>query len=427
MKNTFLFFLTFCSFALYAQDFDTYFTNQTMRVDYMHVGDDKSDVYYIDEIIAEPYWAGHKTNLIDKSGFGNYMVKVYDKVSKNLIYSRSYATIFSEWQTIDEAKKVQKAFSETVVFPFPKNKVEVAFHTKNKQTGVFEEKYRLEIDPKDYFIQRDRRNIYPVYEVETNGAPNEKVDIVIIPDGYTEAEMKQFMKDCDFFRDEFFNFEPYTSYRDRFNIHAVLAPSKESGVDLPANNIWKNTIIDCSFWTFDSERYLMTTNNKVVRDLAANAPYDQIYILVNHEKYGGGGIFNHYCTGINKNESAGKIIVHEFGHGFAGLGDEYVGNSEYNDFYNLNLEPSDPNITTLVNFESKWKDMLDENTPVPTPQTPKFKDKVGVFEGAGYMKKGIYRPKQDCLMNHFNCDEFCPVCKRAIIKMIDFYSIPVKE
>ncbi|MDD4847193.1 MAG: M64 family metallopeptidase [Bacteroidales bacterium] len=426
MKKIFLTMIAFCALSVQAQTFEQYFIQKTMRVDYMHVGDAVTDQYFIDEIIAEPHWGGHLTNLIDESGFGYYLVKVFDKQTKTLIYSRYYATLFGEWQTTDEAKTIQKSFSETVVFPFPKNKIEVALHTKNKATGIFEEKYRFDIDPNNYFIQRDRRHVYPVYEVESNGNPNEKVDIVIIPDGYTESEMNQFMKDCDFFRDEFFKYEPYSSYRDRFNIHAVMAPSKESGADLPGENIWKNTLIDCSFWTFDSERYLMTTDNKTMRDVAANAPCDQIYILVNHQKYGGGGIFNHYCTGINHNESAGKIIVHEFGHGFAGLGDEYVGNAEYNDFYNLKLEPADPNVTTLVDFESKWKDLVDPQTPIPTPATPQYKNQIGVFEGAGYMKEGIYRPKQDCLMNHFRCEEFCPVCQRAIIKMIDFYTVPVK-
>lgn len=426
MKKNFFILLVLFVFNMQAQNFEQYFVDKTMRVDYIHAGDATTDLYFIDEIIAEPHWSGNPHHLIDECGFGYYLVKVFDVASEKLIYSKYYASLYGEWRTTFEAKTIQKSFSETVVFPYPKNSVDVVFYTKNTENGIFEEKYRFQIDPNSYFIKRDRRHVYPVYEVENNGDPHNKVDIVIIPDGYTEAEMKQFMKDCDFFRDEFFKYEPYTSHRQKFNIHAVMAPSKESGVDLPGENVWKNTLVDCSFWTFDSERYLMTTDNKTLRDVAANAPYDQIYILVNHPKYGGGGIFNQYCTGINKNESAGKIIVHEFGHGFAGLGDEYVGNSEYNDFYNMKLEPSDPNVTTLVDFKSKWSDLVAPDTPIPTPATPQYKNTVGVFEGAGYMKNGIYRPMQDCLMNHFRCEEFCPVCKRAIIKMIDFYTTPEK-
>ncbi|MBQ1605982.1 MAG: peptidase M64 [Bacteroidales bacterium] len=413
--------LSLVSVVVFAQ-FDKYFENRTMRVDYYHAGDSKNDYYYIDEVIAEPYWGGSLVNLIDDTNFGKYLVKVLDKASGTLIYSRSYSTLFGEWQTVDEARTVQKSFSESVVFPYPKAAVTVVFCTKAFETGKYVEKYRYDINPDDIcLIKHDNRHKYPVYEVLKGGDANRKVDIVIVPDGYTAAQMSQFKKDCEKFKNEFFKYEPYTSHKDDFNIHAVLAPSQESGVDEPCKGIWKNTIVSCSYWSLGSERYLMTTDNKTLRDVAANAPYDQIYILVNSTKYGGGGIFNWYCTGVNSNKMAGKIIVHEFGHGFAGLGDEYVGGSEYNDFYNLKLEPADPNVTTLVDFASKWKDMVEQGTPVPTPATSEYNDKVGVYEGAGYLRKGLYRPMQDCLMNHFGCDAFCPVCQRAIVKMIEFY------
>lgn len=409
------------SLAGFAQ-FDKYFENRTMRVDYYHAGDYQTDIYYIDEVIAEPYWGGSKVNLFDDTKFGKYLVKVLDKATGTLIYSRSYSTLFGEWQTVDEARTVQKSFSESVVFPYPKAAVTVVFCTKAYETGEYVEKYRYDINPADVcLIKQDNRNKFPVYEVHKGGDANTKVDIVIVPDGYTASQMSQFKKDCEKFKNEFFKYEPYTSHKGDFNIHAVLAPSQESGVDEPCRNIWKNTIVSCSYWSLGSERYLMTTDNKTLRDVAANAPYDQIYILVNSTKYGGGGIFNWYCTGVNSNKMAGKIIVHEFGHGFAGLGDEYVGGSEYNDFYNKNLEPADPNVTTLVNFDVKWKDMIEPGTPIPTPAIAEYKDKVGVYEGAGYMSKDFYRPMQDCLMNHFGCDAFCPVCQRAIVWMIEFY------
>ena len=421
MKNLLTILLSLVSVAVFAQ-FDKYFENRTMRVDYYHAGDSKNDYYYIDEVIAEPYWGGSLVNLIDDTNFGKYLVKVLDKASGTLIYSRSYSTLFGEWQTVDEARTVQKSFSESVVFPYPKAAVTVVFCTKAFETGKYVEKYRYDINPDDVcLIKHDNRHKYPVYEVLKGGDANRKVDIVIVPDGYTAAQMSQFKKDCEKFKNEFFKYEPYTSHKDDFNIHAVLAPSQESGVDEPCKGIWKNTIVSCSYWSLGSERYLMTTDNKTLRDVAANAPYDQIYILVNSTKYGGGGIFNWYRTGVNSNKMAGKIIVHEFGHGFAGLGDEYVGGSEYNDFYNLKLEPADPNVTTLVDFDSKWKDMVEQGTPVPTPATSEYNDKVGVYEGAGYLRKGLYRPMQDCLMNHFGCDAFCPVCQRAIVKMIEFY------
>ncbi len=421
MKKSLLILCVLISTMCFAQ-FDKYFTNSTMRLDYYHVGDAKNEAVYIDEIIAEPYWGGSLVNLIDETNFGHYLLKILDKKSGKLIFSRSYSTLFGEWQTVNEAKTVRKSFSESVVFPFPKDEIIVVFYSKSFATGEYVETYRYDINPKNVcLIKRDNANKYPVHEVLNSGNANQKVDIVIIPDGYTQAEMEKFKKDCEVFKKEFFKYEPYTSRMKDFNIHAVLAPSEESGSDVPCEDVWKNTIVNCSYWTLGSERYLMTTDNKTLRDLAANAPYDQIFILVNSPIYGGGGIFNWYCTGVNSNRYAGKIIVHEFGHGFAGLGDEYVEGSEYNDFYNTKLEPADPNVTTLVNFEAKWKDLVEPGTPIPTPETAEYKNKVGAFEGAAYMSKGFYRPVQDCLMNHFQCDEFCPVCKRAINKMIDFY------
>jgi hypothetical protein len=186
--------------------------------------------------------------------------------------------------------------------------------------------------------------------------------------------------------------------------------------------VWVPTILNTSYYTFDSERYLMTYDYKRVRDLAANAPYDQIYILVNSDKYGGGAIYNFYNVAVNGNMKSAKILIHEFGHGFAGLGDEYGPDETYGEFYNTKVEPWEPNLTTLVHFERKWKDMVADTVPVPTPDIEKYYPVVGVFEGGGYMNKGMYRPMHDCLMNTFNGDVFCPVCRRAILRMIDFYT-----
>ena len=104
------------------------------------------------------------------------------------------------------------------------------------------------------------------------------------------------------------------------------------------------------------------------------------------------------------------------------LADEYSGSgSASEDFYETDKEPWEPNITTLVSFDKKWKDMLLPGTPVPTPDTDEWKGKVGVFEGAGYMENGVYRPYIDCSMNVVRFNNFCPVCKRSISRMIEFY------
>jgi IgA Peptidase M64/Peptidase M64 N-terminus len=421
MKYWFLSLILILTLGAHAQ-FEKYFQDKSLRFDYYHTGNDTAEVYSFDEMIVEPYWGGSKTNLIDTMGYGKYYFKVFDEKTNQLIYSRGYCTLFGEWQTSDEARKTWRTISETVVFPFPKAAVRLEFYSRNRD-GEFEKKFVYHVNPFDYFIHRDREMVYPSFDVMVNGNPANKVDIVILPEGYTEEQMGKFINDCNKFQNALFSFSPYKENMNKFNVRAVLAPSKESGADIPATMDWKNTILNSGFYTFNSERYLMTYDNKSVRSLAANVPYDQIYILVNTKKYGGGSIYNLYSVCVMNNGFSAKIMVHEFGHGFAGLGDEYYNASTgYNNFYNLKVEPWEPNLTTLVNFDKKWKDMVKKRTPIPTPYTEKYKNKVGVFEGGGYEAKGVYRPMEDCLMRTFDGDQFCPVCTKAIEDMIDFYT-----
>lgn len=403
-------------------NFDQYFENKTLRLDYYHTGNSSEDSYSIDELIEEPFWGGSKTNLIDKFNYGKYKVVVKDHDSGKEIYSRTYATLFSEWQTTDEAKQTIKSFSETVVFPYPKENVIVEFYSRDKK-NILQKKFEYIVNPNSYFVKTERTLEYENFEVLKSNSSDKAVDIVIIPDGYTIDEIDKFKEDCKKFAGYLFNASPYKENEDKFNIWGIEAPSKESGTDIPADNIWKNTITNTRFYTFDLDRYLMTADNKTLRNIASNAPYDQIFILVNTNKYGGGAIFNHYSVCVSDNKYGEYIFTHEFGHGFAGLGDEYyTSDVAYNEFYPLDVEPLDPNLTTLVNFDSKWKDMLDEETPIPTPAEKEFKGSLGVFEGGGYVAKGVYRPMQDCSMKSISVDNFCPVCNHAIKQMIDFYS-----
>lgn len=423
MKKLYLFFaFTFLLASGFAQQFDNYFKNKALRLDYYHTGTDTSETYSFDEMIMEPYWAGPKTNLVDTLDYGKYYFKVYSVKNDSSIYSHGYSTLFGEWQTTDEAKTTRRTFSESVIFPFPKENVRVEFYSRSWE-GKWVKKFEYLVSPFDKYIKRDRRLVYPSFDVWVSGKPENKVDIVLLPEGYTEEEMGKFIDDCRKFSDAFFPFSPYTENKDKFNIRGVLAPSSESGADNPGSISWENTILDASYYTFGTERYLMTRDYKSVCDLAANAPYDQIYILVNSRKYGGGSIYNYYNVSVTGSAFAPKIMIHEFGHGFAGLGDEYyTSETGYNNFYNLKVEPWEPNLTTLVAFDRKWKDMMKKNTPIPTPDIKKYYHTVGVFEGAGYVAKGVYRPYHDCLMNSFDGNKFCPVCTRAIQRMIDFYS-----
>jgi hypothetical protein len=423
MKNLILLFILIAATLQASASFDEWFMNKTLRVDYYHTGNSSSEIYSLDQVKSEPYWGGSHINLIDTLNYGEYYFNVFDVQSNTLIYSRGYCTLFNEWQFTDEAKKTTRTFTETVVMPFPKKDVRIEFLSRNFM-GIFEKKFEYTVEVKSYFISDERQMAFPVYDALVSGDPATKIDVVILPEGYTAAEMDKFKADCDKFAAELFKFDPFAQNRDKFNIRAVLAPSAESGTDIPGDKTWKNTIMNSSFYTFDSERYLMTSDFRSVRDLAANAPYDQIYILVNSSKYGGGAIYNFYSTSVNSNASAAKIFVHEFGHGFAALGDEYDdGSTAFNDMYPLNVEPWEPNITNMVKFENKWQHMLPANTPVPTPldkNTPALQ--LGVYEGAGYVAKGLYRPTPDCLMRSFKGDKFCPVCSEAIQRMIDYYT-----
>lgn len=401
--------------------FRKYFDDKTLRLDYYHCGNATSEHFYFDELIQEPYWGGSKTQLIDSTGFGNHFVEVRVASSGELIYSRGFCTLFGEWQTTQEAKTTDCCYPESVVIPFPLEKVMVSITSRNRN-GAFEKKFEYAVDPKSHFIKKENENL-PVFDVVNSGDPATKVDIVLLPEGYTAEEKEVFLRDCQKFADEFFSYAPYSKNKNKFNIRGVWAPSKESGPDVPGAGRWHKTRLDGSYYTFDSERYLMVDDFQGVRDVAGNAPYDCIYILANTEKYGGGAIYNFYgISAAHHVSETGKIYVHEFGHLFAGLGDEYVGGVEYSDFYFTDVEPWEPNLTTLVNFENKWKPMLPKGTMIPTPPNSGKQKRLGVYEGGGYVSKGIYRPWINCLMNNLHSiDEFCPVCSKAIQDMIDLY------
>jgi hypothetical protein len=405
------------------EPFDRWFEHKTLRLDFTHAGDYLHEELFLDELLEEPYWGGSTVNLIDTSGYGTYLVTLHDLATGTLLYSRGFCTLFGEWRGTDEARHARRSAPGTVVLPYPRASARVEIHLRdNRAGGIFEKKLEHVIDVADPFIKRDRRHLYPSRDISVTGPPSRRVDILLLPDGYTAGEMEQFLADCHAFTRGLFSFSPYREHAHLFNTRAILAPSRESGTDNPRENVWRNTLLDASFHTFDMERYLMTRDHKSLRDLAANAPYDFIYIIVNTQKYGGGAIYNHYGISVSGNVLAAKVYVHEFGHLLLGLGDEYAEEGSFNDMYPPGIEPWEANLTTLVHFERKWQDMLDAGTPVPTPADTTRPDRLGVYEGGGYASRGIYRPRLDCLMRTLKGEDFCPVCTRAIVKQIHFYS-----
>ena len=154
----------------------------------------------------------------------------------------------------------------------------------------------------------------------------------------------------------------------------------------------------------------------------AGIHYEHIIILANTDVYGGGGIYNSYTLTTAHHPMFKPVVVHEFGHSFAGLADEYFyENDTMTDTYPLDVEPWEQNISTRVNFSSKWEDLLPAGTPIPTPANKWEKFPIGVYEGGGYSAKGIYRPAHNCRMKTNEYKEFCPVCQRAIRRIIEFY------
>ena len=410
------------SLLLSAQDtFDKYFTDKVLRFDFMLAGNSEKTFVYPVEMKEEPYWAGSETNLINPFNTGNFKYEIFDLTGNTLIYSRAFCTLFQEWQTTAEAKTVDRSFYEVATMPYPKEKVRFLL-SKRERNGLFSKLFETIIDPASYFIKKEKPVNATVTKIYGGGDPHTSVDLAFIAEGYTADEMGKFREDVKRMADNLFAEAPFSDYKDRFNIWAVEAISQDSGTDIPGEKIYANTALNSGFYTFDIDWYLTTQDIKDVNDYAATVPHDNIVVLINSSRYGGGGVYNYYTGTTTGHQLSSKVFIHEFGHGFAGLADEYYSSTvAYDEFYPLNVEPWEPNITTLVNFESKWKKMIGKDIPTPTPSDEKFKNVTGLFEGGGYSAKGIYRPELDCRMKSNNTKGYCSVCRNAIKEMIEFY------
>jgi hypothetical protein len=249
------------------------------------------------------------------------------------------------------------------------------------------------------------------------------VEVCFVAEGYTQQEADKFRDDMKAFSEFLFSQAPFDALKSYFTIRGIFCPSDQSGTDIPGESVFRTTTLESSFYTFGSERYLTTSAIPKLREVTSVVPYDALVVLVNHEKYGGGGIFNLYAIQSAHHALSKIVFVHEFGHSFGGLADEYYTSSvSYEDFFNQEVEPWQPNVTTMVNFADKWEELIDEDTPVPTPRIKEYEGKVGVFEGGGYVSKGVYSPVMDCRMKTNSAPGFCPVCQESIRKMIMYLS-----
>ncbi|GHU76307.1 hypothetical protein FACS189414_1990 [Bacteroidia bacterium] len=404
------------------KNFDTYFEKKSLRVDFALSGNAVYQTAAVQQLREEPVWGGPRRNLTDPFEYGGYLVRVYDKATGELIYSRGFNTLFEEWRTTEQAKTEVQSWTNSISVPFPKQAISLEILGRNKEDMKFSPLLKQEIDPASIFIDRGKLKDNKITRIQYKGDPASKVDLVFLAEGYTANEQDKFIADARRFTESLFITPPYNSRKNDFNVWAVGLVSEESGTDVSGSGIYKNTALNSGYYTFGLDRYLTTPDIKSTRDAVWNVACDNIFILVNSDTYGGGGMYNFYAMGTADNKQTAVVFVHELGHSLAGLADEYF-TSEVaydEDFYNIKLEPWEPNITTLVNFDSKWKDLLSPGAPIPTPDDEAHKDMTGVFEGGGYLAKGIYRPKVHCMMRDYG--PFCPACTRAIHQMIDYLS-----
>ena len=431
MKRIFILLLLTISLNAVAQDFKQYFDDATLRIDYIFSGNAKHQAIAVDELYRLPHWFGKHERLSELPIEGNGQITVRDHRTQKVIYRNSFSTLFQEWLTYDEAKKPSsKSFENVFLVPYPKDSADVTVELRNNRREVTVSMTHL-VAPRDILIRHmGERNVTAYETLQQAADPSRCIHIAYIAEGYTEAEMPVFIKDCRIAMEALFAHEPFKSMRQRFNIIAVKAPSAESGTSEPSKGIWKTTALHSHFDTFYSDRYLTTLHLKDLHNWLAGTPYEHIIVLVNTEKYGGGGILNSYNLSMAHNDYFKPVVVHEFGHSFAGLGDEYAYEKETINMYPTDVEPWEPNLTTLVNFHGKWENLINKKTPIPTPQPADLdkpnarrdKWKIGAYEPAGYAQHGVYRGFPDCRMRTNVHPEFCPVCTQALTRLIQFYT-----
>jgi hypothetical protein len=470
--------------ATAGEHFDRYFEDQTLRIDFHHTGDAEREFVAVDRLYRQGIWAGPKTKLLDPHRYGGYLVEARDAENGELLFSKGFDSYFGEYRTTNAAAAgTLRTYHESVLLPFPKRALRVDF-TARRRDGSEVDLGGITVDPNsiDITTEPTARGVL-VVEEHIGGEPHAVLDIAILGEGYVGPETPIFREDLKRAAEVLLAHEPYASNRDKISIRGVLLPSKNRGCDEPTRGIYRETSLGATFNSLGSERYMLTEANRAMRDIAANAPYDALVIMVNHERYGGGGIYSLYCTFTAHSKWADYLLLHEFGHSFAGLADEYYSSSTaYNDFYPRGSEPEEPNITALLEPGTvKWQDLVSPDTPLPTPweksgydaedsayqkergrlnqaiadavrsgapeekvaelkreeerhaaghaqwaheylEKSAWAGKVGAFEGAGYSATGLYRPTLDCLMFSRRAQPFCPVCARAVEEMILRYT-----
>ena len=406
----FLFFVVLSALGISAQDFNSWFQDKTLRIDYIFSGNDHEQHIAVDELSQSPRWYGKRQRLAELPMEGNGQITVRDSVSGKIIYRNSFSTLFQEWKSYPEAKTIDKSFENVFLVPMPKRTVKVTLDLRDNRRQISASLTHV-VNPNDILIRHiGEKEVTPYVYLQKAADTTRCIRIAYVAEGYTKAEMPKFLEDARRAMGYLFSYEPFKSSRNRFSLVAVESPSVDSGVSIPREGIWKNTALLSNYDTFYSERYLTTLHLKRLHDCLAGIPYEHIIVLVNTERYGGGGILNSYDLCAAHNSTFRPVVVHEFGHSFAGLADEYAYDTEEVPMYPHDVEPWEKNITTKVDFKGKWENLIGKDP------------KAGFYEGAGYSPKGVYRAYPDCRMRTNENPDFCPACRQAIQAVIDFYT-----
>lgn len=440
----------------------------TVRVDYYHSGNADMEIFSLHQVVIEPLpWPGNPNKALDTTQRGYFMYQVEDPQSGEVLFSRGFSSIFQEWQSTGEARQINRSFHESVRFPKPTDPVRLRI-LKRSETQGFDSIWTADIDTDDMLVVRAHAPApASVMELHVSGEPSGKVDLVILGDGYTAAEADKFAADAQRLTDALFAYSPFRERAGDFNVWGLNPPATESGVNRPSNGTFRHSPSGTTYDAFRAERYVLAFDNLGMRRILQHAPYEFIVILGNSKTYGGGGIYALYSTVAADSDWSEYLFVHEFGHHFAALADEYYTSAAVYEPTAQRLEPWEPNVTALHDPDHlKWGQLVKDGTALPT-QWPKeqfetfqlenqarraqlradnrpeaemnqlFRDEqewirklfagypetnsaVGAFEGANYAASGYFRSEMNCLM--FTRDIFfCQVCSNALEEVIDMY------
>lgn len=397
-------------YSLHAQRFEQHFQDKTLRLDYIFSGTRQTQHIALDALSVSPRWYGKRARLAEVPVEGNGQVTVRDHKTGEVIYRNSFSTLFQEWQQEPEALHVERSFENVFLVPMPKDTVDITIDLRDNRRQV-RTALTHQVAPTDILIRHTgERLVTPYVTIQQAADTTRCIHLAFLAEGYRAEDMPTFIADVHTAVEAIFAHEPFKSMRQRFNIVAVQSESVDSGASEPGKGIWRNTALHSHWDTNYSERYLTTSHLKDIHNLLDGIPYEHILVLVNSDRYGGGGILNSYLLSSIHNQWSKPVVVHEFGHSFAGLADEYAYEDDEVNIYPLDVEPWEKNITTKVDFHGKWEDMIGKDK------------KAGLFEGAGYKMKGVYRGFHDCRMRTNQTPDFCPACQRALSNLIKFYT-----